>query len=69
MAIGNVVEDGGYIYVFDQNGNRTAAFGSPGHQYPDDGLKNFTSTTITIKSGSYLFLYDEQGNRTGSQPA
>lgn len=57
MAIGNVVERGSWVYVYDEKGKQLATL-SVG-----DGLKGYTSTTVNIQRGSWIYSYNEKGRQ------
>lgn len=63
MAIGNVVERIGTIFIYDERGLITASIGA------GDGLKGYTSSTVTIQRGNQIFTYDEQGRLVSSMGA
>ena len=67
MAIGNVVERGTYVYVYDEKGRQLSAIASGGG--PKDGLVGYTSSTVNIRRGAYIFSYDERGRQISSTPA
>lgn len=62
MTIGNAVEQGSMVFVFDEKGEqiyiRSAGFGL------HDGLKSYTSGAVNIRHGSFLYTYDEEGKQT-----
>lgn len=60
MAIGNVVQRGRNVVVYDENGNEIWSKGIG--EGKDDGLKGYTSSTVNIRIGSNIFTYDERGN-------
>ncbi len=53
MPIGNVVERGNLVYVYDENGHQLCSIIS-GHG-PDDGLVGYTSSTVNIRRGKYIY--------------
>ena len=59
MAIGNVIQKGSTIYVYDEKGKliRGLSAGSG----PKDGLKGYTSTMVNIQRGSTIYSYNEKG--------
>jgi hypothetical protein len=67
MAIGNAVQRGRLVYVYDENNHQifTQSAGSG----PDDGLKGYTSTRVNIKRGSLIYSYDEKGHQVGTTSA
>jgi hypothetical protein len=67
MAIGNAVQRGSFIYVYDENNRQI--FTQPAGNGPDDGLKGYTSSRVNIKRGSFIYSYDDQGRQAGTTPA
>ena len=67
MAIGNAVQRGTYVYIYDEKGHQKASV--PTGSGPKDGLKGYTSSTVNVQRGSYIYTYDEKGHQTGSTPA
>ena len=61
MAIGNTVQKGSYVYIYDEKG-RQLAYISAGSG-PEDGLKGYTSTTVNIRRGGFIYTYDEKGKQ------
>jgi hypothetical protein len=67
MAIGNAVQRGTYVYVYDEKGHQLCAIATGGA--PQDGLTGYTSSTVNVRRGSYIFTYDEKGRQKSSTPA
>ena len=67
MAIGNVVQRGSFIYVYDEKGHQTASM--PAGSAAGDGLKGYTSSTVNIRRSSFIYTYDEKGRQISSTPA
>ena len=67
MAISNVVERNGFVYIYDDAGNNTGTVGVGSG--PDDGLKGYTSSSVNVRSGSWIYSYDERGIQTNVVPA
>lgn len=67
MAIGNAVQRGSYVYVYDEKGRQTCAIASGSG--PKDGLTGYTSSTVNVRRGSYIYTYDEKGRQTSATPA
>ena len=65
--IGNAVDRGGVVYVYDERGHQIC--GLPGGNGPDDGLKGYTSGTVSIRRGPVLYTYDAQGHQIFAGPA
>jgi hypothetical protein len=61
--ISNVVQRGGWYWIYDENGKKT------GQVTAGDGLVTFTSTTVSVKHGNQIWIFDEKGHQTGSCPA
>lgn len=59
MAIGNVVERGSFVCIYDEKGNQISsiAVGSG----PNDGLRGYTSSTVNVQRGSLILMHDERG--------
>jgi len=67
MAIGNAVQKGSFVYVYDEKGHQIATI-SAGSQ-PRDGLKGYTSTTVNVQRGSFIYTYDEKGHQISTTSA
>ncbi len=67
MAIGNAVQRGSYVYVYDEKGKQLYA--KPVGSGPNDGLKGYTSGTVNIRHGSYVYTFNEKGTEKSSTPA
>lgn len=67
MPIGNVVQRGAFVYVYDEK-NRQIATIATGSQ-PGDGLKGYTSTTVNVKRGAFIYTYNEKGQQLSATPA
>lgn len=65
MAIGSVQEKGSQIIAYDERNRQLFAI-FKGHR-PDDGLKGYTSTTVSVQDGSQLVTYDERGHKISSR--
>jgi len=63
MAIATAVQQGGYVYAYDENGQRL--FGIPFSDGPGEGLKGYTSDFVSIKQQGRIYIYDKTGRRTG----
>jgi isopentenyldiphosphate isomerase len=59
MAIGSVIQRGRTIYVYDERGR--VLFTRDAGSGPEDGLKGYTSDTVTIRRGHTLYVLDERG--------
>lgn len=67
MAIGNAVEKGSFVYVYDEKGHQL--FTKPRGSQPNDGLKGYTSNTVNIRRGSFIYTYDAKGHQLSTTPA
>lgn len=67
MAIGNAVQRGGFVYVYDEKGRQISAL-SAGSK-PDDGLKGYTGATVSIRRGGFTYTFDERGRQLSATPA
>jgi len=67
MAIGNAVQRGQVVYIYDEKGRQIGSV--PAGNGPKDGLKGYTSSTVNVQRGSMIYTYDEKGRQTGSTPA
>jgi phage pi2 protein 07 len=66
MAIGNVIEKGGFVYVYDEDGHQLCAKGI------GDGsgeLVGYTSKNFSIKKGGFIYTYDEKGHQKSAKGA
>lgn len=59
MAIGSALERGSWIVVFDEHGR--TLFAKARGSGPNDGLLEFTGSTVTVRFGSIVTTYDEHG--------
>ena len=64
MAIGNAIQKGSFVYIYDEKGNQLASLhvGSG----PQDGLTGYTSSTVNVRRGSFIYTYNEKGNQISS---
>ena len=67
MAIGNAVQKGSFVYIYDESGRQlatlTAGLGK------DDGLKGYTGSTVNVRRGAFIYTYDEKGRQTATTAA
>jgi hypothetical protein len=60
MAIGNAVQRGSSVYVYDEDGHylfaKTTGSGS------SDGLAGYTGSTVSVRAGNIVKTYDEKGH-------
>jgi len=61
MAIGNAVQRGDWVYIYDEKGQQTGMV-SKGNG-PDDGLKGYTSSTVNVRRGDWIYTHNEQGQQ------
>lgn len=47
MAIGNAVQRGLFVYIYDENGRKTGL--APAGSGKDDGLKGYTPSSVNIQ--------------------
>lgn len=67
MAIGNVIEKGSYIYIYDEKGKQL--YVKPKTSGAKDGLLGYTASTVNIRKGSYIYTYDEKGKQLSAKGA
>lgn len=67
MAIGNAVQRGSFVYVYDER-NRQISTISAGNG-KDDGLKGYTGSNVNVRRGAFIYTYDEKGRQTGTTSA
>ncbi|MCP1913391.1 hypothetical protein J2R96_005871 [Bradyrhizobium elkanii] len=67
MPIGNVVQRGNFVYIYDEKGRQIGSVSAGSGK--DDGLKGYTSTTVNIRRGSFIYTHDEKGRQISSTPA
>ena len=59
MTIGNAVQRGDVVYIYDEKGLLTGQV--PAGSGPQRGLKGYTSSTVNVRFGNVIYLYDEKG--------
>jgi hypothetical protein len=62
MPIGNAVQRGTMVFVYDERGRQLSVH-SAGIPAKGDGLMGYTSGTVNIRRGSIIFTYDEKGRQ------
>lgn len=67
MPIAAAVEHGSVIYVYDEKGMQISVI--PGSSEPEDGLRGYTASTVSVKRGGVIFIYNEHGMQVSSVPA
>ncbi|MBY0355286.1 MAG: hypothetical protein K2Q12_06095 [Rickettsiales bacterium] len=68
MAIGNAIQKGAFVYVYDEKGKQLFAKSS-GNVSKGDGLKGYTSTTVNIQRGAFIYTYNDKGNQLSAKSA
>jgi hypothetical protein len=64
VAIGSAVQRGGWVYVYDEKGRKLTSIDAGSKK--DDGLKGYTSATVSVRRGDWIYTYDEKGRRLNS---
>lgn len=64
MAIGNAVQRGSIVYVYDEKGRQLTAL--PAGNGPEDGLRGYTGETVSVRRGSPVYTHDERGRQTSA---
>jgi phage pi2 protein 07 len=67
MAVGNAVQRGGWVYIYDEKGRQLASVSAGSGK--DDGLKGYTSSTVNVRRGGWIYTYDEKGRQISSTSA
>ncbi len=67
MAIGNAVQRGSFIYVYDEKGVTLCTL--PAGSGSNDGLKGYTSSTVNVHRGGWIYSYNEKGMQISTTPA
>lgn len=67
MAIGNAVQRGSTVYIYDEKGRQTGTV-SAGNR-PEEGLKGYTSSTVNVRRGNTIYSYNEKGHQVSTTPA
>lgn len=58
------VQRGSQVYVYGHGQRQLCAiFAGNG---PDDGLKGFTSSSVSVRRGRNIYVYDSQGRQISS---
>jgi gamma-glutamylcyclotransferase (GGCT)/AIG2-like uncharacterized protein YtfP len=63
MAIGNAVQKGAWVYIYDEKGRQTGCVGA-GDPKKGDGLTGYTSSTVNVRKGAWIYSYNEKGSQT-----
>lgn len=61
MSIGNAIQRGHFVYVYDERGRQTATIAAGSDH--GDGLTGYTSSTVSIRRGSFVYTYDQRGRQ------
>ena len=67
MAIGNAVQRGAFIYIYDEKGFKTGT--APAGTGGEDGLKGYTSFTVNVRRGAFIYSHDEKGRQISTTSA
>ncbi len=67
MAIGNAVQRGNFVYIYDEKGRQTHTLS--GGSGLNDGLHGYTGGSVSIRRGSFIYTYDERGRQISTTPA
>lgn len=67
MAIGNAVQRGSTVYIYDEKGRQIATVSAGTGR--EDGLKGYTSSTVNVRRGSTIYSYDEKGRQISTTSA
>ena len=67
MAIGNAVQRGNFVYVYDERGRQLHVLGAGNGS--SDGLKGYTGNTVNIRRGNFVYSFDEKGRQLSVTPA
>jgi hypothetical protein len=67
MAIGNAVQRGSFVYVYNDANRQLCTI--PAGNGAGDGLTGYTSSRVNIRRGSFIYSYDEKGRQVGTAPA
>jgi len=66
MAIASAVQRGNWIYIYDEKGNQIRTF--PASEKPNEGLKGYTSSSVSIQLGMWIYVFDENGRQITTIP-
>ena len=67
MSIGNAVQRGTVVYVYDEN-NRQIFTVSAGYS-GDRGLIGYSSGTVNVQRGKIIYTYNDKGRQVGTTHA
>lgn len=57
MAIGNAVQKGGMVYIYDEKGRQTGCVSA------GDGMTGYTSGSVNVKKGGMIYGYNDKGRQ------
>lgn len=63
MAIGNAIQKGSFVYIYDERGRQLAMVSAGSGK--TDGLAGYTSSTVNVRKGTFIYSYNEKGHQTG----
>lgn len=67
MAVGNAVQRGTLVYIYDENFRQTMSVSSAG-RFQSDGLVGYTAAAVHVRRGSLVYAYDERGHILSKTP-
>ena len=67
MSIGNAVQHGTLVYIYDENLKQTMSVSCAG-RFSSDGLVGYTAHAVYVRRGSMVYAYDEKGRVLSSAP-
>lgn len=68
MAIGNAVQRGNLVYIYDEKGRQISAV-SAGNSAKGDGLTGYTGSTVNVRRGNLIYTYNEKGRQISATSA
>ena len=57
MAIGNAVQRGSVVYIYNEKNMQTGTVLAGSN--PNDGLRGYTSSQVNVQLGSMIYSYNE----------
>jgi hypothetical protein len=67
MSIGNAIQKGSLVYIYDERGRQIATVSAGSGR--DDGLTGYTSSTVNVRKGSLIYTYNEKGRQISTTSA
>jgi len=67
MAIGNAIQRGSMVHVYNEQNMQI--FAQSCGSGPNDGLKGYTASRVNIRRGNMIFTYNEKGAQIGAMSA